>query len=172
MAGLTDAAARAALSIALCTGIGSCGGEEKPQGVHRRIGEVLVKGSCLQDHANVAGEYEGSIVHWYKVSTAEHFAGGFVTQSGDLVEDLLERAHDRHAYYPPFSVDFRIVSPEILKADEFVLHGVSKEDDGDENEDEEPEYHTTCNFRVVKRTSGEENQRKIDCSKEPSKCSE
>ncbi len=69
--------------------------------------EVIdVKGTCYEDHVRKADGYTGQIVRWQDYETKQVSTYGYVRNTGDLVDRVLDQTRHPTAYQTPFIIQF------------------------------------------------------------------
>ncbi len=120
--------------------------EKQGKSEHRFVEDVFVQGVCSEDHATLSGNYQGEIVHWYKVATQTHSRyGSVVNLDSQDVESMLRHIKDPSQYVPPFIIAFNNLSENDIAGSEFTLHGVSEHDDDGGG------FKATCKLAVTQR---------------------
>ncbi len=126
-------------------------GEEPIESKSKFVEFVKLKGTCFEDHVQQEEAYTGNLVHWYNETKDRHSRYGSVHLAKALSpKRMLEKIQNPNEYYPPFSITFWQVPPEMFSIDKMILEGVS-EHLPKGNEEEGLSYKATCHLKVVKR---------------------
>ena len=133
--------------LALSLLLVACSNKPAPKH-HSTLLEVIdVKGICYEDHVRKPDGYAGQIVRWQDDETKQVSIYGFVKNTGNLVDRVLDETHHPTAYHTPFIVPFSDIQTDTNQS-KLMLHGVS---DSNHGEGDEQGYDSTCEVVVTKR---------------------
>jgi hypothetical protein len=139
----------ATLALFACCSLSLIACSDKPKVEHHyTLVEVIdVKGTCYEDHVRQPDGYAGQIVRWRDDETKQVSSHGYLKNTGNLVNRVLDETHHPTVYHTPFLIRFSDIQIDTNQP-KWMSHGIS---DSEHGEGDEQGYDSTCELEVIKR---------------------